>query len=90
MRFPPGQSQLVISDHAKQLLWVKIEQRDGVWKVTSHTSVKVSYDPLGLGVRDNQLLVCDDDNVIHVLSTSGEETHRVNMPQGVKPGKAVA
>ena len=26
----------------------------------------------------------------HVLSTSGKETHRVNMPQGVEPHKAVA
>ena len=51
--------------------------------------MKVSYDPWGLSVRDNQMLVCDC-NVIHVLSTSGEETHRVNMPQGVMPYKAVA
>ena len=91
VKFPLGQSQLVISDCDRQLLWVKVEQRDGVWKVTSQRSVKVSYDPLGLGARDNQLLVCgDDQKVINVLSTSGEETHRVNMPQGVKPCKAVA
>ena len=91
VRFPPGQSQLVISDSNNQLLWVKIEQRNGVSKVTSQRSLKVSYEPLGLGVRDNQLLVCgDDQKVIHVLSTSGEETHRVNMPQGVRPRKAVA
>ena len=90
VRFPPGQSQLVISDYLNnQLLWVKVEQRDGVWKVTSKRSVKVTYDSYGLGVRDNQLLVCDD-NVIHVLSTSGEETHRVNMLQGVMPYKAIA
>ena len=90
VRFPPGQSQLVISDYLNnQLLWVKVEQRDGVWKVTSQRSVKVTYDPYGLGVCDNQLLVCDYD-VMHVLSTSGEETHRVNMPQGVKPYKAIA
>ena len=90
VRFPPGQSQLVISDYDKQLLWIKLEQRDGVWKVTSERAVEVSYRPLGLGVRDNQLLVCDN-NMIHVLSTSGEETHRVNMlPRGVRPWKAVA
>ena len=53
--------------------------------------MNVSYYPWGLGVRDNQLLVCSgDDNVMHVLSTSGEETHKVNMPQGVMPRKAVA
>ena len=89
VRFPPGQSQLVISNGNK-LLWVNLEQRIGVWRVTSQRSVEVRYRPLGLGVRDNQLLVCGDDNVIHVLSTSGEKTHRVNMPQGVRPWKAVA
>ena len=30
VRFPPGQSQLIISDIKNQLLWVKVEQRDGV------------------------------------------------------------
>ena len=81
---------MVISDWDKdRLLWIKLEQRNGVWKVTTEDKVKVSYHPHGLGVRDNQLLVCDY-NVIHVLSTSGEETRRVNMPQGVKPHKAVA
>ena len=90
VRFPSGQSQLVISDPPNdQLLWVKVEQRNGVWSVTSQRSVKVRYLSPGLGVHDNQLLVCDD-NVIHVLSTSGEETHRVTMPQGVMPWKAVA
>ena len=90
VRFPSEHSQLVISDSDnKQLLWIQLEQRNGVWKVTSQRSVKVTYLPFGLGVCDNQLLVCDD-NVIHVLSTSGEETHRVNMPQGVKPRRAVA
>ena len=44
---------------------------------------------LRLGVRDNQLLISDRYQ-IHVLSTSGAETHRVNMPQGVWPYKAVA
>ena len=92
VRFPPGQSQLVMSDHyRKQLLWIKLEQRDGVWRVTSHMSLGLTYHPLGLGVHDNKLLVCDDDdNDIHVFSTSGEETHRLNMPQGVRPWKAVA
>ena len=92
VRFPPGQSQLVISDHInRQLGWIKLDQRNGVWKLTSQRSVKVSYRPVGLGVHDNQLLVCrDDDDFIHVLSTSGKKTHRVNMAQGVKPGKAVA
>ena len=89
VRFPPGQSKLVISDYDKRLLWIKLDQRKGVWKGTSQRSVKVNYCPHGLGVRDNQLLVCDH-NVIHVLSTSGEETHRVSMPQGVTPWKAVA
>ena len=90
VRFPPGQSQLVISNGDDKLLWVKLEQRNGVWRVTWQTSDDVSYHPRDLGVRDNQLLVCGDDDVIHVLSTSGEETHRVNMPQGVTPYKAVA
>ena len=92
VRFPPGQSQLVISDYGKfQLLWIKLDQRNGVWEVTSQRTKIVSYGPLGLGVRDNQLLGCDCvSNVIHVLSTSGEETYRVNMPQGVRPWKAVA
>ena len=90
VRFPPGQSQLVLSDHSNKLLWVKLQPRDVVWRVTSQRSVEVRYHPLGLGVRDNQLLVCGSDGVIHVLSTSGEETHGVNMPQGVEPWKAVA
>ena len=51
--------------------------------------MKVRYRPGGLGVHDNQLLVCDG-NVIHILSTSGEETRKVNMPQSVNPWKAVA
>ena len=89
VRFPPGQSQLVFSDDKNQLLWVKVEQRNGVWKVTSQRSVEVRYRTYGLGVRDNQLLLCGDD-VIHILSTSGEETHKVSMPQGVNLGKAVA
>ena len=88
VRFPPGRNQLVISDHDnKTLLFIKLEERHGVWRVTSRRSVKVRYRPLGLGIRDNQLLVCDN-NVIHVLSTSDEETHR--MPRGVMPWKAVA
>ena len=90
VRFRPRQSRLVISDcGSKQLLWIKLDQRNGVWKLTSQRTVKVNYRPLDLGVRDNQLLVCSGD-VIHVLSTSGEETHRVNMPQGVRAWKAVA
>ena len=93
VRFPPGHSQCVISDSTfvkQELLFIKLEEGRGVWRVTSQRAVKVNYAPYGLGVRDNQLLVCGDDNVIHVLSTSGEETHRVNMPQGVTPWKAVA
>ena len=92
VRFPPGQSQLVISDcYRNRLLWINVDQRNGEWKVTSERTVKVIYGPQGLSVHDNQLLVCDiDDNMIHVLSTSGEETHKVNMPQGVRPWKAVA
>ena len=91
VRFPPGQSQLVISDYDnKKLLWIKLDQRNGVWKLTLQRSVKVNYCPLDLGVRDNQLLVCGDDSVIHVLSTSGKEKYLVNMPQGVVPYKAVA
>ena len=76
VRFPPGQTQLVISDLFKnQLLWVKVEQRDGEWRLSSQRSMKVSYDPWGLSVHDNQLLVCDRNiRLIHVLSTSGEET----------------
>ena len=89
VRFPPGQSQLVISyPENNQLLWIKLDQRNGVWKVSSQILKKVGYSPRGLGVHDNQLLVCDT-KVIHVLSTSCEETHRVNMPQGLKPYKAV-
>ena len=86
--FPPGQSQLVISNDDKKLLWIKLCECDGVWKVAAQRYVHVRYSPRGLGVRDNQLLVCDD-NVIHVLSTSGEETHRVNMQRSVRPYKAV-
>ena len=92
VRFPPGHSQCVISDldfGKQQLLFIKLEEGRGAWRVTSQRAVKVNYRQCGLGVRDNQLLVCDD-NVIHVLSTSGKETHRVNMPQGVEPWKAVA
>ena len=92
VRFPTEQSQLIIADHDnRHLLWIKLDRSKGVWKLTSQRTMKVSYRPRGLGIRDSQLLVCDDDdNVIHVLSTSGKETHRVNMPQGVKPWKAVA
>ena len=88
VRFPPGQSQLVISDGNNQLLWVKVEQHDDVWRVTSQRSIQVRYRPRGIGVCDNQLLVCDS-KVIHVLSTSGKEIHKVSMPQGVRPCKAV-
>ena len=59
-----------------------------MWKVTSLRSVKVRHCPLSLGVRDNQLLVCNDD-VMHVLSTLGDETHIVTMAQRI-PDKAVA
>ena len=92
VRFPPGQSQLVISDYVnKKLLWINVDQRNGEWKVTSERTVKVSYGPQGLSVHDNQLLVCDPNNhTIHVFSTSGEEIHIVNMPKGVAPWKAVA
>ena len=97
VRLPPGQSQLVISSfQMKKLLWIKLKQRSVSckrrrvgWKVTSIEAFNVSYEPLYLGVHHNQLLVCDD-TVIHVLSTSGEEKHIVNMPQGVRPRKAVA
>ena len=92
VRFPPEQSQLVIGDgEYKQLLWVKVDQRNGVWRVTSLRSLETRYHPYGLGVRNNQLLVCDsNDKVIHILSTSGDETHRVNKPHCVMPWKAVA
>ena len=90
VQFPSGQSQLVISDYEKHsLLWVKVQQRRGVWRVTSQTSQELQYTPWGLGVLDNQLLVCDGD-VIHTLSASGEETRRFNTPSTVKPIKAVA
>ena len=47
VRFPSGQAQLVISyPDNKQLLWIKLDQRNGVWKVTSNKTVKVSYVPL--------------------------------------------
>ena len=85
VRFPPGQLQLAISDTSKQLLWVKLQQRDGVWKLTSQRSMKVRYDPWGLGVRDNQLLVCDHRNISHVLSTSGEESEPA-VAQLTSPG----
>ena len=89
VRFPPGQSQLIISDLNNQLMWIKLDQRGGQWKVTSQKAMKLKYSPRGLSVHDNQLLVCDNES-IHVLSTSGEEKHRVNMRQNVKPWKAVA
>ena len=90
VRLPPGQSQLVISDsNNRQLMFIKLAQRDGVWRMTSQRSVKFSGTPFGLGVSGDQLLVCDATK-IHVLSTSDGETHRVNMPQGVWATKAVA
>ena len=101
VRFSPGQSQLVINDYTnRQRLWIKLDQRErlnvlkvinGLWKMASNKSVLINYCSHGLGVRDNQLLVCDPNgDCIHVLSTSGKETHSVNMPQGVIPYKAVA
>ena len=84
VRFPLEQTQLVISDLNKYLIWMKLKQHKGVWKVATRSIVTVSYTALGLGVCDNQLLVCDN-NVVHVLSTTGEETHIVNMPKGVWP-----
>ena len=88
VRFPPGQSQLVISKGNGWLQWVNLEQRNGMWGMILQT-LSLEYLPVSLGVCDTQLLVCDG-KVIHVLSTSGEETHKVNMPQGVTQGIAVA
>ena len=80
VRFPPEESQLVISDrNRKQLVWLKLDKcgkvrkvglvLNGSWKVTSQRTLMVGYRPLGLGVCKDQLLVSDiDDNVIHVLS----------------------
>ena len=89
-RFPPGKQQLFISDYTnKRLSWIKLEQIDDVWEVADEMTMKVKYLPLGLAVHDNQLLVCGDDNVIHLLNTSGKETGRVRLPNTVKPSKAV-
>ena len=91
VRFPPGQSQLIVSDYGNErLLRIRVNQRNGEWRIVSQKSVKCNYPPQGLGVSDSQLLVCDS-NVIHVLSTSGKETHCLNMCRlGVSPCKAVA
>ena len=77
VRFPPGQLQLVIGNNEGQLLWIQAEQGipNDVWKVTYEKLVTIGYRPLRLGVRGNQLIVCGANYVIHVLSTSGEETH---------------
>ena len=81
VQFPLTESQLVISDgKAKQLLWITVEQGDNKVMVTSQRSIRVNYTPQNLGVRDTQLLVCGDDDWIHILSTVGEETNRVKLP----------
>ena len=92
VRFPPGRPQLVISDSANgKLVWIKLEQHNDVWEITSQRSLKVNYSPCGLGIRDNQLLVCDDDGVIHAISTSRVETGSIDMrKKGIRPWKAVA
>ena len=85
--FPPGESKLVISDDNK-LLWIKLDRDGDIWKVTSQNTVHVNYSPWGLGIHDNQLLVCDD-KVIHVFTESLKETHTVDMcTKGVLPHKA--
>ena len=73
VRFPPGQTQLVISDNqAAQLRWIKLEQTNGVWKVRSQNSTQLRC-PRGLGARDNQLLVFVSVELL-MFSTSGEQT----------------
>ena len=88
-QFPTGQSSIVISDcKNKHLLWLTLEQRSNVWRMTSQRSMKVNYDPQGLSVNGNRLLVCGCD-AIHILSTSGEETDTVALPN-MTPCKAVS
>ena len=89
VEFPPGQTHLVISDWKKrELQWIQLELRHNMWSVVVQRSLSVVYPPLGLGVSDNQLLVCDGE-VIHVLSTSGKEIKIVSPPQTVSPWKAI-
>ena len=90
MRFPPRESQLVISDwKAKQLHWVELSQDNGKWCVESLRSTDVKYTPKGLGVNGYELLVSDGRNV-HLHSVWRRETGKLKRLKSVRATKAVA
>ena len=90
VRFPPGESQLVISDwKAKQLHWVELSQDNGRWCVESQRSTDVKYTPKGLGVDGYELLVSDGRNV-HLHSVWQRETGKLKLPKSIRATKAVA
>ena len=89
VRYPPEQSQVVISDCRYKLLhWVQLSQDcHGVWIIKSTRSTTVKYRPKGLGVKGDKLLV-SDFQTIHVLD-SGIEVERVPLPYTISPTKAL-
>ena len=89
VRYPPEQSQIVISDCRYKLLhWVQLSQDcEGIWSIMSTTSTTVKYRPRGLGVKGNKLLV-SDFKTIHVLH-AGIEIERVSLPYSISPTKAL-
>ena len=89
VRFPPGESQLVISDwKAKQLHWVGLSHDNGRWCVESQRSTDVKYTPKGLGVNGYELLV-SDGRTVHLLSVWRQETGKLKLPKSIRATKAV-
>ena len=86
----PERSELMISDSgSKSLMTVEVKQLNNTWKLGISRVVHIECTPWGLGYTKGNLLVCDGE-AIRIFSLSCKLTGEVNLPQAVKPWKALS
>ena len=89
--FPAQSSQMVISDAAKKLLWVKVDKPTGWWQISYQRCQKLYFHPAGLSVHDGKLFISGDtDRSIHILNNFGQEIKTVQIEADVHPWKTLS
>ena len=85
----PYRSELMISDSGNDsLMTVEVQQVKNIWRAERIRVVKVKFTPWGLGVVKGDLLVCDGED-IRIFSLSCKPTGMINIPEDIKPWKAL-
>ena len=79
----------MISDSgSNSLMTVEVKQLHNTWKLGISRVVQIKCTPWGLGFTKGNLLVCDGE-AIRIFSLSCKLRGEVNLPQAVKPWKAL-